>query len=136
MKKFQRMKEGIKKSCDKSKGEKYCFKEEECIGRGMPCMPQGACPDDKPFRCGRSWKCQENKTLCEKDDARPDPCPRGQQKCPGEEHDAYRACPHERLNWLAYDRWRVLSWRRRSQGVCKARGPVGRVPRGNDAVQI
>ena len=83
MGKYKDKMKATKDACNKTKGEKYCFKEETCVGRGLPCAPQQECPDDKPFRCGRSWKCQENATMCDNDAARPEPCPTGQQRCPG-----------------------------------------------------
>ena len=83
MSEYRQKMKGTKDACNRTQGEKYCFKEETCVGRGLPCTPQQECPDDKPFRCGRSWKCQENKTMCDNDDARPDLCRAGYQKCPG-----------------------------------------------------
>ena len=86
MNQYRQKMKGIKDACNRTQGEKYCFKEETCVGRGLPCTPQQECPDDKPFRCGRSWKCQENKTMCDNDDATPPSCPAGEQKwvkCPG-----------------------------------------------------
>jgi len=83
MNQYRQKMKGIKDACNRTQGEKYCFKEETCVGRGLPCTPQQECPDDKPFRCGRSWKCQENKTMCDNDDATPPSCPADEQKCPG-----------------------------------------------------
>merc|ERR1719217_147396 len=102
MTQYQLKMKGIKDACNRTQGEKYCFKEETCVGRGLPCTPQQECPDDKPFRCGRSWKCQENKTMCDNDDATPGPCEKGYQKCP--DGECYRGtglkeCVKQGVQW-------------------------------------
>merc|ERR1719261_2227883 len=75
-------------SCNRTQGEKYCFKEETCVGRGLPCTPQQECADDKPFRCGRSWKCPDGECYfgtglkeCVKQGVQWDGCPAGKMRC-------------------------------------------------------
>lgn len=102
MNQYRQKMKGIKDACNRTQGEKYCFKEETCVGRGLPCTPQQECPDDKPFRCGRSWKCQENKTMCDNDDARPGSCKEGEQKCPDGEcylGTGLKECVKQGVQW-------------------------------------
>lgn len=68
-----------RKKCEDN--QYFCFKEDECVAKGVACMPTDKCDRTRSFRCP-SWKCAENKTVCDTDPGKPPACPSGETRCP------------------------------------------------------